>query len=87
MIMGCVNNVYQHQQYLISCIEYGLCELRAYHLTKSEREFLSKFMFDSHEICKKYRLRAADLQQKKIDKVVAEMTTPCVYDCEDDLPF
>lgn len=85
--MGCVNNLYQHQQYLISCIEYGLRELRLYHLTKSERDFLNKFMMDSHVICKKYRDRTAAIQQKKIDKAVAEMTTSRVYDCEDDLPF
>lgn len=85
--MGCVNNVYQYQQYIISCIEYGLRELRGYHLTKSEREFLIKFNYESHLICKKYRERAAAIQQKRIDKVVAEMTTPCVYDCEDDMPL
>lgn len=85
--MGCVNNVYQHQQYIISCIEYGLRELRGYYLTKSERDFLNKFNYESYLICKKYRDRAAAIQQKKIDKVVAEMAIPRVYDCEDDLPF
>lgn len=87
MIMGCVNNVYQHQQYIISCIEAVLRELRTYRLTVIERELLHRHLMDYYVICKKYRERNEAIRQKKIDKVVAEMTTPRVYDCEDDLPF
>lgn len=85
--MGCVNNVYEKQQYLISCIQFGLIELREYRLTKSERDLLNRFMMDSYKICIKYRDRASAVQQKKIDKVVADMTTSSVCDCEDDIPF
>lgn len=85
--MGCVNNVYEHQQYIISCIEHVLCELRAYRLTKSERDFLNKFMADSYKICQIYRNKVVAARQKRIDTIVSEMTTPRVYFCEDDLPF